>query len=87
MIESNKQLEEDANDGVAMLKNSHERERKLTEELKEIKKNRMELEKLEKEKNTMKNKFTFVKERLESRAEMFKNKQKKRTRGKTHSVP
>ena len=65
LIEKNKQLDEDANDGAEMLKNALERERKLVEELKEVKTNILMLKKTEKDNDEVKAKFTFVKKRLE----------------------
>ena len=59
------QLDEDADDGVMMLWNSHERERKLQEELDKTKKNNLNKENAEKERNEIKIKFNFVKDQLE----------------------
>ena len=59
------QLDEDADDGVMMLRNSHERERKLQEELDETKKKNLNKEDAEKERNEIRIKFNFVKDRLE----------------------
>ena len=65
-----KQLDEDTDDGIIMLRNAHERERKLNRELEELKnadtKSEANLSSLKKENQELINKFKFIKEKFES---------------------
>jgi hypothetical protein len=65
----NEQLDEDAETGLMMVRNAHERERKLKNEIEEYTKNEIESKKkkeeLEKENTDFKTKFEFLKARFE----------------------
>ena len=67
--EKNDQLDEDAEDGLAMLRNAHERERKLNKEVEDYKKSEIEHDKnicrFETEKKELKSKFMFLKDKFE----------------------
>ena len=69
LLEKVDQLDEDTDDGVQMLRNAHERERKLNKELEDYKKIVNEIRdktsKLEQEKEELNNKFNFIKVRFE----------------------
>ena len=79
LIEKNDQLDEDTEDGIKMLRNAHERERKLKNELDEFKekviKDAEKIFELEKERSEMQSKFLAVKNKfsksLKENQEMF----------------
>ena len=69
LLEKVKQLDEDTDDGIAMLRNAHAREGNIKRELDECKENSTKvgakMENVMKENEELTNKFKFVKEKLE----------------------
>jgi hypothetical protein len=68
LLEKNEQLDEDAETGLSMVKNAHERERKLNTELNDCRgisnKNVEKLSEIEKDNKDLNTKLDFVKEKL-----------------------